>query len=111
MEEEKRQRWWSSSTRIGGQPTKRTRTRRRGDRYTDGRTDRDNRNNVKSKVERRKKSIMAEQNGRSKTTTGVVVPGGTTTTTTAAAAATAGVREFVEGWTLAQTLGEGAYGE
>lgn len=54
---------------------------------------------------------MAEQNGRSKTTTGVVVPGGTATTTTAAAAATAGVREFVEGWTLAQTLGEGAYGE
>lgn len=42
---------------------------------------------------------MAEQNGRGKTTTTAATPGGGT------------VREFVEGWTLAQTLGEGAYGE
>lgn len=42
---------------------------------------------------------MTEQNGRSKnassTTAGNVGGGG----------------EFVEGWTMAQTLGEGAYGE
>ena len=46
------------------------------------------------------KSIMAaEQNGRNKTSANT------------ATSAAGGVREFVEGWTLAQTLGEGAYGE
>lgn len=47
---------------------------------------------------------MAEQNGSRNKTGGVAV---------AAAPATvaAPAREFVEGWTLAQTLGEGAYGE
>lgn len=60
------------------------------------------------------KSSMAEQNGRTKTKTAAVAATGTAA---AAAAMTvnggAGVAgsEFVEGWTLAQTLGEGAYGE
>lgn len=63
---------------------------------TENQTDR----GAKSKVKRLKKSIMAEQNGRNKTAT----PETAVTTAT-------GVREFVEGWTLAQTLGEGAYGE
>lgn len=36
----------------------------------------------------------------------------TSTTTTASSQQSNGTnREFVEGWTLAQTLGEGAYGE
>lgn len=66
-------------------------------------------------VEKKKrKSSMAEQNGRTKTKTAAVAATGTAA---AAAAMTvnggAGVggSEFVEGWTLAQTLGEGAYGE
>lgn len=63
---------------------------------TENQTDR----GAKSKVKRLKKSIMAEQNGRNKTAAAE------TAVTTAT-----GVREFVEGWTLAQTLGEGAYGE
>lgn len=47
--------------------------------------------------EKNGKSSMAEQNGRTKTTAAVVTG--------------VGGSEFVEGWTLAQTLGEGAYGE
>lgn len=57
---------------------------------------------VKSIVKRLKKSIMAEQNGRNKTAA---------TSPETAVTTAPGVREFVEGWTLAQTLGEGAYGE
>lgn len=57
------------------------------------------------------KSSMAEQNGRTKTKTAAVAATGTAAAMTVNGGAGVAGSEFVEGWTLAQTLGEGAYGE